>query len=60
MGYDDREIAEHLHPPLSTVLLPHFEMGALAAELLIDDGAKPAARPRRIRVECPVVMRKSV
>ena len=22
MGYDDREIAQHLHPPLSSVLLP--------------------------------------
>ena len=36
MGYDDREIARHLHPPLTTVLLPHFEMGAAAAEWLIE------------------------
>jgi LacI family transcriptional regulator len=60
MGYDDREIAQHLHPPLTTVLLPHFEMGAIAAEWLIDavGGAEP--RPRQVKVECPIVMRKSV
>ena len=39
MGYDDREIAQHLHPPLSSVLLPHFEMGTIAAEILIDAAA---------------------
>ena len=36
MGYDDREIAQHLHPPLTTVLLPHFDMGSIAAEILFD------------------------
>ena len=60
MGYDDREIAQHLHPPLTTVLLPHFEMGSIAAELLIDSAAGSPIRPRQIKVECPIVMRKSV
>ena len=60
MGYDDREIAQHLHPPLSTVLLPHFEMGAIAAEILIDRAAGMSDRPRQIKVECPIIRRKSV
>lgn len=60
MGYDDREIAQHLHPPLSSVLLPHFEMGTIAAEILIDAAAGSAGRPRQIKVECPIVRRKSV
>jgi LacI family transcriptional regulator len=60
MGYDDREIAQHLHPLLTTVLLPHFEMGSIAAEILLDAASGSASRPRQIKVECPIVMRKSV
>jgi LacI family transcriptional regulator len=60
MGYDDREIARHLHPPLTTVLLPHFEMGTIAAELLFDMAARLAVRRDQIKVECPIVERKSV
>jgi LacI family transcriptional regulator len=60
MGYDDREIAQHLHPALTTVLLPHFEMGMLAAEILLDAVARPLDRPLQIKVECPIVKRKSV
>ncbi len=60
MGYDDREIAQHLHPPLTTVLLPHFEMGTIAAELLLDAAAGPSQRREHIKVECPIVERKSV
>ncbi|HEY1452552.1 MAG TPA: LacI family DNA-binding transcriptional regulator [Roseiarcus sp.] len=60
MGYDDREIAQHLHPPLTTVLLPHFEMGSIAAEILLDATSGSASRPRQIKVECPIVRRGSV
>ena len=60
IGYDDREIAQHLHPPLTTVLLPHFEMGVIAAEWLIDAMSGSRARPQQIKAECPIVTRKSV
>jgi LacI family transcriptional regulator len=60
MGYDDREIAQHLHPPLTTVLLPHFEMGSTAAEILLDAASGSPSRPRQIKVECPIVRRGSV
>jgi LacI family transcriptional regulator len=60
MGYDDRELAQFTHPPLTTVLLPHFEMGAQAAAYLIDHAGRPARRPPQIKVECPLVERKSV
>jgi LacI family transcriptional regulator len=60
MGYDDREIAQHLHPPLTTVLLPHFEMGTIATEILLDAASGSGIRPRQIKVECPIVKRKSV
>jgi LacI family transcriptional regulator len=60
MGYDDREIAQHLHPPLSTVLLPHFEMASIAAEWLLEMADGAAVPPRQIKVECPIVKRRSV
>ena len=60
MGYDDREITQHLHPPLTTVLLPHFEMGSIAAEILFDAAARPYKRAQHLKVECPIVMRGSV
>lgn len=59
IGYDDREIAQHLHPPLTTVLLPHFDMGALAAEMLVESSG-PAGDAGPIKLECPLVERNSV
>jgi LacI family transcriptional regulator len=56
MGYDDQEIAQHLAPPLSTVLLPHREMGQWCALRLLDD--KPMGS-EAFRIPCPLVPRAS-
>lgn len=60
IGYDDRDIAQFLHPPLTTLLLPQREMGAIAAEILIDSAGGLKAGPTQIKVECPLVERSSV
>jgi LacI family transcriptional regulator len=60
VGYDDREIARHMHPPLSTVVLPHYAMGISAAELLIELVEHSTIRPRHLKANCPVVSRESV
>lgn len=61
IGYDDRETARYMHPPLTTVVLPHFEMGATAVETLLDATARrPTARPPQIKEEGPLIERQSV
>ena len=60
IGFDDREIAQFTRPPLTTFVLPHFEMGTTAAEYLIDHAAGLHARPAQIKIECPLVERQSI
>jgi LacI family transcriptional regulator len=60
VGYDDREIAQFMRPPLTTVVLPHYEMGIQAAETLIDGHIRPEGRQPQIKVECTLVDRDSV
>jgi LacI family transcriptional regulator len=56
IGYDDQEIAQHLNPPLTTVLLPHREMGQWCAAHIL--GA-PDVGATMLRMECPAVVRGS-
>ena len=65
VGFDDQElIAANLYPGLTTVALPHYEMGAWAAGNLIDaiegktDLALMALHPTIL--DCPLVARDSV
>jgi len=61
MGYDDQELARHTRPPLSTVVLPNYEMGRKAAELLIDLAIHDrAARPATFEIDGPLIERYSV
>jgi LacI family transcriptional regulator len=65
VGFDDQQlIAANLFPGLTTVALPHYEMGAWATEQLIDaiegktDLAQLALKPTVL--DCPLVSRDSV
>lgn len=60
MGYDDQELSRYTHPPLSTLVLPNYEMGQRATELLLEivaNGKK--TRPRTIKINGPVVKRST-
>lgn len=59
IGFDDEDISAHLDPPLSTMVLPHEEMARWAVGALLDEQL-PAASPRRVKIECPLVSRGSI
>ena len=59
VGFDNQEvIAAHLRPPLSTVSLPHYELGAAGVRMLLGLDAAPDGAATKIH--CPSVERASV
>jgi LacI family transcriptional regulator len=65
ISVDNQEIiAEGLYPGLTTMALPHYEMGAWAVEHLVahlktvDEG--PALPPEHVVLHCPIARRGSV
>jgi LacI family transcriptional regulator len=57
IGFDDlRLLSEVMRPALTTVRLPYYEMGRLAAEAAVA-GVPP--RPGIVRVPCPLIERAS-
>lgn len=62
VGFDDQEhVADGLAPGLTTVALPHYEMGVWAAEQVLAtlSGDEPG-EPSQRRMPCPLVSRESV
>jgi len=47
VGFNDMPFADRFHPPLTTVRIPHREMGVAAADLLLELLAHPETAPRQ-------------
>ena len=62
LGFDNQEtIAAYLFPPLSTMELPHYQMGQWAGKYLIEHtGETGTANPLQHMIECPHINRASV
>ena len=59
VDFDNQEvIAAHLRPPLSTVSLPHYELGAAGVRMLL--GLDEAPLDAALKIACPTVERASV
>lgn len=59
VGFDNQEvIAGHLRPPLSTVALPHYEMGAAGVRVLLGD--EHVESGGFLRISCPPILRESI
>lgn len=61
VGFDNQEIiAAQLRPPLSTVALPHYEMGRWAVEHLVEHAGSGETPPVQCALDCAYVERESV
>ena len=59
VGFDNQEvISAHLRPPLSTVQLPHYELGAAGVRMLL--GIDETTPGQLLRIPCPPVVRQSI
>ncbi|MGZ6347068.1 MAG: LacI family DNA-binding transcriptional regulator [Anaerolineales bacterium] len=62
MGFDNQEmIAAHLNPLLSTIELPHYEMGQWAINYLLEHIDQDSnLNPVQHAIECPYIERSSI
>ncbi len=60
IGYDDEEVARHLTPQLTTLVLPHREMGRWAVERGLTLFAERRMKYSITKLECPLIERASI
>ena len=60
IGYDDEEVARHLTPQLTTLVLPHREMGRWAIDQALTRKASADGTFRITKLECPLIERDSI
>ncbi len=59
VGFDDIALASFTNPPLTTVAQPKYEMGILAAQMLMERIKDKTMLPRRHLLETTLVVRES-
>jgi LacI family transcriptional regulator len=59
VGFNDMPFADRFHPPLTTVRIHHYAIGATAGELLLEQLTDPDAEPRQVLLEPALVVRGS-
>jgi LacI family transcriptional regulator len=59
VGFNDMPFAARFNPPLTTIHIPHYEIGTAAAELMLERLGGGDAPPREVRLEPSLVVRES-
>jgi LacI family transcriptional regulator len=59
VGFNDMPFLDKLRPPLTTIAIPHQQIGAEAARLLLDAIADPTRAPRSVMLPLSLVVRGS-
>ncbi len=58
-GFDDMEISAFYDPPLITGAVPAYEMGRLAAKILIENLREESRGPQQYVLEAKLIVRGS-
>jgi len=59
VGFNDMLLAGRLQPPLTTIRIPHYDVGTRAAELLMALVAEPSGNPETVLLSGKLVVRGS-
>jgi len=59
VGFNDMPFAARFNPPLTTIHIPHYEIGKAAAELMLERLQDGESQPRDIRLEPSLTVRDS-
>jgi LacI family transcriptional regulator, galactose operon repressor len=59
VGFNDMPFADRFQPPLTTIRMPHYEIGVTAAGLLLERLQDEAAPPREVVLPVELVVRGS-
>jgi LacI family transcriptional regulator len=59
VGFNDMPFADRFQPPLTTIRIPHYELGMAAAQLMLDHLANGGREPSEVRLEPSLVVRGS-